>query len=90
MLTQYGESFTPREIETMRYEAERADKEMAYGMEMKKLDIELQKLEAKWSSWLRIPITIIKLPLYILMGIGYITHAIRKTEPSDNFWKLLK
>lgn len=83
------EQFTPREAETMRYEAERADKEMAFGMEMKKLDIEVQKIEAKWSVLLKIPIIIVKLPLLILLGIGYIIHAIRKIEPSENFWKLL-
>lgn len=90
MLINEPTTFTPREIETMRYESERADKEMAYGLELKKMDIELQKLEAKWSTLLRIPITIVKLPILILFGIAYIVHAIVKIEPSENFWKLLK
>lgn len=90
MLTQLPDQFTPRELETMRYESERADKEMAYGLKMKELDIEVQKLETKFSSLLRIPITIVKLPLLILMGIAYIVHAIVKIEPSQDFWKLLK
>lgn len=90
MLINEPNSFSPRELETMRYEAERADKEMAYGMDMKKMDIEVQKLETKFSSLLRIPIIIIKLPLLLLLGVAYITHSIKGTEPSENFWKLLK
>lgn len=90
MLLNEPNSFTPREMEQMRYEAERADKEMSYGMDMKRMDIEVQKLETKFSTLLRIPIVIIKLPLLILLGIAYIAHSIKGTEPSDNFWKLLK
>lgn len=90
MLINEPNSFSPRELEQMRYEAERSDKEMAYGMDMKKLDVEVQKLETKFSSLLRIPIIILKLPVLVLFGIGYVIHSIKGTEPSDNFWKLLK
>ena len=90
MLVPERDSFTPREAETMRYEAERADKEMAYGLKMKELDIEVQKLEARFTSLLRIPIIIIKLPVLVFFGIAYIVHAFMKIEPSESFWKLLK
>jgi hypothetical protein len=81
---------TPKEAEIMRYDAEREDKQMAYGMRMKELDIEVQKLEQKWNTLLRIPILIIKLPLLCILGIAYIVHAIVKVAPSEDFWRLLK
>lgn len=87
---QQPESFTPRELETMRYEKEQADAQMAYGLKIKELEIELQKLESRWAAWLRLPALIIKLPLLLVMGIAYIVHAITRIEPSENFWNLLK
>lgn len=88
--TQAPEQLTPREAEVMRYEEAQADKQMAYGLQMKELDIKVQTLESKWAAWLRLPGLILRLPLLVILGIGYIVHAIKGTEPSDNFWNLLK
>lgn len=71
-------------------EREQEKEQIAYGIEMKKMDIELAKLEAKWSAWLRLPSLIIRLPLLIILGIAYLIHAKKGIEPSDNFWRLLK
>lgn len=90
MLTQYPEQLTPRESITMEYEKERANKEMEFGLRMKELEIEAQKLDIKIGSIFRIPIFILKLPVLIILSIAYIVHIITKTEPSENFWRLLK
>lgn len=74
----------------MEYEKEEAALSREFGLRMKELDIEVQKLESKWSALLRIPITIIKLPVYVLFGIAYIVAVARKQEPSDNFWNFLR
>lgn len=74
----------------MRYEEVQADKQMAYGLQMKELDIKVQTLESKWAAWLRLPGLILRLPLLVILGVGYIVHAVKGTEPSDNFWNLLK
>lgn len=87
---QLPEQLTPREAETMRYEEEQEKRQMEYGAAMKDKDIELQKLESKWSAWLRIPITIIKMPFLIILALAYVVHAVRGIEPSDNYWNLLK
>jgi hypothetical protein len=52
--------------------------------------IELRMLEAKWSSWLSLPKIILKLPVYVLFGVGYIIHAVRNHEPSKSFWSFIK
>lgn len=57
---------------------------------MKKLDIEQQKLEARWASWVRIPLVIIKLPVYLVMSIGYCVAMARGKDVSDKFWEYIK
>ena len=47
-------------------------------------------LEGKWASWLKIPATIVKLPVYIILAVAYCIAVARKTEVSEDFWRLLK
>lgn len=62
--------------------------ELELARENHRANIELKKLEAKWSSWLKIPVLIIKLPVLILLSFGYWLDSIRGSEPSKDFWKL--
>lgn len=89
-LTQAGPELTPREAYMLRYEQEQEERQLTYAAAMRDKDLELARMEAKWSVWLRIPILIIKLPLYVILGLAYIVHAIRGIEPSDNFWNMLR
>jgi len=84
------EQMTPREVVEMEQDEKMWKLQAEHLKEMKRMEIEVMKLEAKVSSWLKLPLVIIKLPVFVLFGVGYIVHAIRKTEPSENFWKLLK
>lgn len=81
---------TPREAVLM--EAERDENKLArqFELDRKRLEIELAKLDLKWGSWLKIPLTIIKLPVYILFGVAYVVAVARKHEPSDSFWRFLR
>lgn len=92
---------SPREHILMENERDEARLTREYAITIKRLELEvkradndgkikLKELESKWSSWLKIPITIIRLPLYIIMGIAYCIAMIRKYEPSKNFWELMK
>jgi len=81
---------TPREFEQHQWEVEEREKLFEHQARMKQMDIELAKLDAKWSSWLKLPLRLIMLPVYLLFGVGYCIHAITKKEPSDNFWRLMK
>ena len=53
-------------------------------------ELELARIEARWLSWLHIPITIVKLPVYIVFGVAYCIAVARKVEPSDKFWQFLR
>lgn len=90
MLTSEPQQLTARESVLMEYEAEQNKLAREFEITMKRLDIEAQTLETKWRSWLRIPITIVKLPLFLVLGIGYVVAVARGKEPSQNFWELLK
>lgn len=92
---------TPREWQIMENEKEERRETFEHSVTIKRLeleieqehnraDIELKKLEAKWSAWLALPKYIIKLPILLVMGIGYVVHAIRKTKPTDEYWEFLR
>lgn len=78
---------TPQE---MAYEREMFDKQTAFQLKIKELELEVAKIEARWGSWLKLPGMIIKLPLYVLLGIAYIVSMITKKEVPKEFWDLLK
>lgn len=92
---------TPRESMLLEHDTEEARLSREHAIRLKtlelelarekyKAEIELKKLEARWSSWLSIPLVIIKLPVYLLLAVGYIFDSIRGYEPAKDFWKLLR
>jgi len=87
--TELPPELTPREYEEMRYQEEQEKRQIEYNLQIKKLDIEVRKIEAQWKTWFKIPLYILKLPLIVLLGLAYIVHVLMKSEPSQDFWKLL-
>lgn len=61
-----------------------------HELAMKDKEIALATLEAKWNSWLRIPLFVIMLPVRILFAIGYCIAVARKFELGDNFWSFMR
>lgn len=99
MAIQEDTMLTPRESIILEHETEEQRLAREHAVRMKELDvelaktnhaanIELKKLEAKWSSWLKLPALIIKLPVLILLSFGYWLDSVRGSEPSKDFWKL--
>ena len=95
------QQLTPREQYLMEAETEERRLSREYGLQIKRLEIELEKaknegelalktLESRWASWLTIPKTIIKLPVLVLLGFGYIISNITNTKTESDFWKLIK
>lgn len=80
---------TPREYELFNQRKEEFEMQSAHSKEMKQLELEIEKLEAKWSSWLKIPITIVKLPVLILFAIAYICSVFMKQEMPEEFWDFM-
>ena len=89
MAIQTRDTITPREQFEMQYNREILELQMAHAKEMKELEIEVAKLEARFSSWLRLPVLIIKLPVLLVFAVGYCIDRIKGNEPSPDFWRLI-
>lgn len=91
---------SPREQVLMEAEKEENRLSREHAIQLKQLElqlareenasqIELKKLEAKWASWLKLPSLIIRIPLFILLGVAYIFAVCFKYQPQKRFWDLL-
>lgn len=74
---------TPREAEMMRYEKEERDAARAHAETMKKLEI-------KWQQLFSIPLALIYLPIRLVLVVPVCIAYLRKHEPSESFWRLLR
>lgn len=81
---------TPREWAQFNNDKEILQLQMAHAKELKRLDIEAQKLDIKWATWLKIPLVIITLPVRILFIIPLSIYAVTRQEIPENYWKFLK
>lgn len=82
---------TPREFDAMNHEKEMSELNYAHIQRLKQMELEAAKLEAKWASWIKLPKTLLLLPVYCLMAIGYIVSSFREdNEPGQNFWDLFR
>lgn len=88
MRTQSDE-LTPREWAEFNNEKEILKMQMDHARTLKELEIEVQKLEARWSSWLKLPLALIKLPVRLLLIIPLSIYAGRKQEVPQELWNLL-
>lgn len=85
-----GEDITPAESTRRRWDEEDSRLAREYDITIRKLELQVIKEQQKLDSWFKIPITIIKLPMYIVLGVGFIAAMIRKHDPGAEFWNLLK
>ena len=75
--------FTPKEHEQMEYEERMFDKQAAFNLEM-------QKYETKWASWLKLPVTLILLPVKFVLAIGIGVAIVAGRAVPDKLWEHLK
>lgn len=81
---------TNREREEMEFQQQMFDRQAEHTQKVKAMELEVTKIQAKWSSLLRLPIIVVKMPLFIFMGVAYCIAVARRHEPSEAFWNLLK
>lgn len=90
MAMQYRESLTPREYEEWNQRKEFFELQAQHELAVKEKELEVMRLEAKWSSWMKIPLTIVKLPVLLLFGIAQIVAVARKYELPEAYWRFIK
>lgn len=83
-------AMSPKESLEHEWYVEEARLAREHSITMKQLEIAEQKLEAQWASWIKIPLTVVKLPVYMIMALGYIVAMARKGEVPEKFWDYLK
>ena len=81
---------TDKEREEFKQEKEAAEIQSAHAIKIKELELEVAKLEARWSSWLKLPMAIIMLPVRIILAIAFVICSITKFEPPQVFWDVLR
>ena len=86
MIERGSEQLSPREWATYNNEKEMWTLQAEHQAHMKDKDIEVQKLEARWSAWFKIPLMIIKLPVLILFVIPMTVYAVTHQEVPE-FYK---
>jgi len=64
--------------------------ETEYQLEAKRLELAVTQIDVKVGAWSRIPLTIIKLPVYCLLALGYVVLQIRGAQPDERFWEFMK
>ena len=84
------EQLTPREYEEFNQRKEMFEMQAQHELAVKEKELEVMRLEAKWSSWIKIPLTIVKLPVLLLFGIAQIVAVARKYELPEAYWRFIK
>lgn len=90
MAIQQRETLTPREYEEWNQRKEFFELQAQHELAVKEKELEVMRLEAKWSSWMKIPLTIVKLPVLLLFGIAQIVAVARKYELPEAYWRFIK
>lgn len=84
------DQITPREQTLHQQELEVLQRQIEHAEAMKKLELEVAKIEARAGALFKIPIMLIKLPVMLVMAVGYVVAKARKQEVSDKYWDFLK
>jgi hypothetical protein len=85
-----GQDITPAESTRHTWDEENSRLAREYDLKVRQMELEVMKVEARFNNWFKIPLVVLKLPVYVIMGIGYCIAMARKHEPSDNFWSFLR
>jgi hypothetical protein len=88
--TELRETLTPRERAELDWEREYAKLQVEYGTKVQELDLEVRKLEAKWSSLLRLPLAVVLLPVKLIMALAVPISAVSGKQVPEKLWELLK
>jgi hypothetical protein len=88
--SEHREALTAREREELNWEKESAAMQLEYAEKVKQMDLEVRKIEAKWTQVFRIPLEIIKLPVRLVLAFAIPISAITHTTLPKEFWEFMK
>lgn len=82
-------NMSPREYQQFEHDKEIMSLQMAHQKAMKAMELEVAKLETKFSVWLKIPLMLLLLPVKILLVIPVVVYAAKGKEVPEKLWNLL-
>lgn len=85
-----GSPITPAESTRHAWDLEATREARNHDLAVRAQELAVIKRQTSWGSLLQLPLTILKLPLYILLGVGFIVAMVRKHDPTEDFWSLLR
>ena len=85
-----SEVLTPRERAELDWEKESAIMQKDYGEKLAEMELEVKKLEVKWTQLFRIPEAIILLPVKLLMALAITVSVITKKDLPKDYWEFMK
>jgi hypothetical protein len=84
------EDLTPRERAEMDWEKEATRLQVEYAEKIKQMDLEVRKIEAKWTQLFKLPMAIVGLPIRFVMAFAIPISVITKKELSKEFWEFIR
>ena len=78
-----------REREEFEQEKEIAILQGDYQLKYREMDLEIKRLEMKWTQVFRLPAFIILLPVKLIAALGLLGYAVRKSSPPEKYWEFL-
>lgn len=88
--TNTRDTLTPREYELHNQRKEMFEMQAQHELAVKERELEVMRLEAKWGSWMKLPIMILMLPIRVVLAIAFIPSVFVKKELPDEYWHMLK
>lgn len=64
--------------------------QVEYAEKIEQLNLEVRKIEAKWTQLFRLPLAIVALPIKLVMALAIPISVITKQELPEAFWSFLK
>jgi hypothetical protein len=83
-------NLTPKERAELEWEKESTHLQVDYAQRMKELELEVKKLEVKWTQVFRLPQMVLLLPVKILASLAIPISVITKKDLPDAYWEFMK
>ena len=83
-------NMSPREKAQFDWEKEATRLQIAHAERISEMNLEVRKLEARWSSLFRLPMAIIWLPIRLVVAFAIPIAAITKKDLPKEFWEFIR
>ena len=84
-----ADSLTGREREEFEQEMAAAREQAEYQLKYRAMELDLKRLETRWTQVFRLPFALLSLPVRFVMALALIAYAVRKTNAPKEFWDYL-